>query len=290
MSDIYEGKNAVITGAACGIGKALAMACVARGMKVVLADVDAVRLNQVRKEIPLGVVYVFPTDVSKSEDVEMLAKYSQEKLGNIHYLFNNAGVSMGGAIWEFTKEDWQWVFGVNLWGVIHGVMHFVPKMIEHGEACYVINTASVSGFTCPPEIGVYNVSKHGVVAISETLQNEASEKGHNIKVAVLCPDFVSTEIMTSKRNRPAELKSKVNKELSEEERRKWAKAVEEGMKPSEVADITFSALERDDFYIFTHKESMESIADRVERILTNRRPVSSLNNKWEQDADDNKPA
>lgn len=288
MNDYFIGKNAVITGAACGIGKAIAKRCARNQMNIMLADVDSNalastkdELEQINTNISIDSLVV---DVSNPVDVENLAKRSVEKFTNIHYLFNNAGVSIGGSIWEFTLKDWQWVLGVNMWGVIHSVRSFVPRLIAQDQAAHIINTASLSGFTCPPEIGIYNLSKHGVVSISETLQHELEIAGHNVQVSVLIPDFVNTEIMESKRNRPKHLKNETDQELSEEERGKWREAVSKGMSPDEVANITFEAIQENKFYIFTHHTSIDDIKSRFSRIIQGSPPSNPFEHIWKEDS------
>src|SRR2546423_9022177 len=169
----FQGKVAVVTGAASGIGRGLAEKCVREGMKVVLADVEEKVLNQASAELKAlsGDVLAVRTDVSKAGDVEALAQQAFDTYGAVHLLFNNAGVGGGSTLWESTLADWEWVLGVNLWGVIHGIRTFVPRMLEQHTEGHIINTASVAGLISSPG-GIYNVTKHGVIALSETLYHE----------------------------------------------------------------------------------------------------------------------
>src|SRR5215213_2544837 len=205
----FSGKVAVITGAASGIGRGLAEACAREGMKVVLADVDEAALAQAERELKDAGAEVLAvrTDVSKADDVEALARRALDAFGAVHLLFNNAGVGAGTTVWESTLADWEWVLGVNLWGVIHGVRTFVPLMLEQADECHIVNTASMAGLVSGPALGVYKVTKHGVVALSETLCCELAIMRSKIGVSVLCPGGVNTRIMDSERVRPAGLRN-----------------------------------------------------------------------------------
>ena len=208
----FEGKVAVVTGAASGIGFAMAERFAQEGMHVVLADVEApaleaavTRLRQAEHDV-LAVV----TDVSKAESVEALAQRAFETYGNVHILCNNAGVAgaggSSGPVWEKTQHDWQWAFGVNYWGVVNGIQAFVPRMLAAGEEGHVVNTASIAGVTSNV-FGIYGVTKYAVVALSEYLYRSLTETGAKIGASVLCPSFVTTNLGSSDRNRPAELKT-----------------------------------------------------------------------------------
>src|SRR5436853_861766 len=202
---MLEGRVAAVTGAASGLGRAMALAFAGEGMPVALADVDEPGLKGTLNEVQSRGVRAFAmrVDVSKAAEVDGFARRSVEELGAIHVVCNNAGVSPLGAVWENTLADWQWILGVNLWGVIHGVRAFVPRLIAQGEG-HVVNTASIAGLTSAPMMGPYNVSKHGVVTISETLAAELALSGSPFKVSVLCPGWVNTRINEADRNRPAE--------------------------------------------------------------------------------------
>src|SRR3954453_6687272 len=204
-----QGKVAVVTGGASGIGRAVVDGCVAEGMKVVVADIEEGALAKVEDELGSGGADVLAvrTDVSRPEDVDQLARRTVDHYGAVHLVHNNAGVATGGPIWQNTVADWTWVMGVNLWGVIHGIRSFVPIMIEQGEHAHVVNTASAAGLTSPPFLGAYTVTKHAVVALSESLARDLALQTADVKVSVLCPGFVNTAIFESHRNRPAALQN-----------------------------------------------------------------------------------
>jgi NAD(P)-dependent dehydrogenase (short-subunit alcohol dehydrogenase family) len=279
----FKGKTAVVTGAASGIGRALAARCVREGMKVVLADVEEGALLQTEKEMKDtgAVVLAVRTDVSKAEDVEKLAQKTLETFQEIHLLFNNAGVQGGefASIWKNTIADWEWALGVNLWGVIHGIRIFVPIMLRQGTECHIVNTSSLSGIIAGPGLGVYRVTKHGVFSLSETLFHELSRKGSQIGVSVLAPYFVSTRVADSDRNRPSDAGViRRKKELSQKESHAWMrKAIQEGMSPDEVAEIVFGAIREKRFYVFTDPDaSLPFVRMRFEDILAMKNPRSPL--------------
>jgi NAD(P)-dependent dehydrogenase (short-subunit alcohol dehydrogenase family) len=276
----FQGKVAVITGGASGIGYAIAERCIKEGMKVVVADIEKVALTQTEKALKsrganiLGV----QTDVSKAKDVEALAQKTLDAYGGVHLLFNNAGVDEHGTIWKRTLADWQWVIGVNLWGVIHGVRVFVPIMLEQNTEGHIVNTASMLGFISATGMGIYNVTKHGVVSLSETLYHELALSGSKIRVSVLCPGFVNTQITDAVRNRPAELqndplKDKRDPEYEKEEHLIRQK-VQEGMSPNQVANCVFNAIIDEKFYILTHRELKNRVRIRMEDILLERNPTN----------------
>jgi NAD(P)-dependent dehydrogenase (short-subunit alcohol dehydrogenase family) len=273
-----RGKVAVITGAASGIGRGLAERCVQEGMKVVLADVDEAALSQTERELKdAGAdVIAVRTDVSKSGDVDALAQRALGAFGAVHLLFNNAGVGAGTTVWESTLEDWQWVLGVNLWGVIHGVRTFVPLMLKQADECHIVNTASMAGLVSGPALGVYKVTKHGVVSLSETLCCELAVMRAKIRVSVLCPAGVNTRVMDSERNRPAELQ---NASASESTHPVVAQAeemlrqlVETGLSPSQVAEAVFDAIRNERFYILTHADWKPLVQKRMDDIVQERNP------------------
>jgi NAD(P)-dependent dehydrogenase (short-subunit alcohol dehydrogenase family) len=275
----FRGKVAVITGAASGIGRGLAERCIQEGMKVVLADIDAAALAQTERELKdasADVVAVW-TDVSKFGDVDALAQRTLDAFGAAHLLFNNAGVSAGTTVWESTLADWEWVMGVNLWGVIHGVRTFVPLMLRQANECHIVNTASIAGLISGPALGIYKVTKHGVVSLSETLYCELAAMGSKIKVSVLCPAGVKTRIMDSERNRPVDLQ---NASASESANPAVAQAeemlrqlVEAGLPPSQVADAVFGAIRDERFYILTHADWKGFVQKRTDDILQDRNPI-----------------
>lgn len=277
----FHDKTCVITGAASGFGREFALIAAARGMKLVLADIADEPLNKVVTEITaLGAKVVGQRcDVSKGADVDALADLAYVSFGGAHLLFNNAGVGSGGLLWENTEKDWQWVLGVNLWGVIHGVRAFVPRMLaqsksEAGYQGHVVNTSSMAGLLSPQLLGAYNVSKHAVVALSETLYHDLATVEAPIGCSVLCPAFVPTGISKSHRVRPTELQN--DGEATESMKTAQAmthKAVSSGkMTAKDVATITFDAIETSKFYIITHQKIMATVAMRLDDIAKQQNP------------------
>jgi NAD(P)-dependent dehydrogenase (short-subunit alcohol dehydrogenase family) len=274
----FQNKVAVITGAASGIGRGLAERCALEGMKVVLADVEEAALDQTAQELKdAGAdVLALRTDVSKSEEIEALANKTLDAFGAVHLLFNNAGVGAGTTVWESTPADWEWVLGVNLWGVIYGVRTFVPIMLKQNEESHIVNTASIAGLISGPALGAYKVSKHGVVSLSETLACELAAIGSKIKVSVLCPAGVNTRIMDSDRNRPAEMQNDSAVELTHPAVKQMdemlRQLVETGMSPAQIAEAVFAAIRSEKFYILTHAEMKPMLQKRMEDILQERNP------------------
>jgi NAD(P)-dependent dehydrogenase (short-subunit alcohol dehydrogenase family) len=272
----FKDKVAVITGAASGIGRALADRGVQEGMKVVLADVEVETLMKTEASMKASgaTVLAVRTDVSQARDVEALAHKTLEVFGAVHLLCNNAGVATEAAIWESTLAEWEWVMGVNLWSVIHGVHIFVPIMLAQDTECHIVNTASMAGLISGPGLGAYKVTKHAVVTLSETLYHELAERGAKVKVSVLCPGIVNTRILDSARNRPGHLPT--TELLGPASGARWEalrQLVPAGMPPGQVADAVFEALRKDQFYILTHPEGKESIRTRMEDILQERSPT-----------------
>jgi NAD(P)-dependent dehydrogenase (short-subunit alcohol dehydrogenase family) len=272
----FKDKVAVITGAASGIGRALADRCVQEGMKAVLADVEREPLAKAEASLKASgaTVLAVRTDVSRAGDLEALAQKALEAFGAVHLLCNNAGVGTEAAVWESTIAEWEWVIGVNLWGVVHGVRVFVPLMLAQDTECHIVNTASMAGLISGPGLGAYKVTKHGVVTLSETLHHELAERGAKVKVSVLCPGIVNTRIVESERNRPGHLPPPEPRGLASGAR--WEalrRLVPAGMPPAQVADAVFEALRKDRFYILTHPEGKEAIRTRMEDILQERSPT-----------------
>lgn len=272
----FAGKVAVITGAGSGFGREFARIGASLGMKLVLADIQADALAATASELQArGVELVAErVDVSKAEDVERLAQRTKEAFGKVHLLFNNAGVAAGGLVWEHSTRDWEWVLGVNLWGVIHGVRCFVPMMLEQGDECHVVNTASVAGLLSTQLMGVYNVSKHGVVTLTETLYNDLRLKGANVGVTLLCPAYVPTGINQSERNRPADAQPGGEEtESMKAARAAMDKAVTSGrISAEEVANMTFDAIRENRFYVVTHPKILSSVELRLQDIAAQRNP------------------
>jgi NAD(P)-dependent dehydrogenase (short-subunit alcohol dehydrogenase family) len=274
----FQGKVAVVTGGASGIGRALAEHAAQLGMKIVLADIEEGALQQARQALEAGSAQVLAvkTDVSKAEEVEALAHKTLEHFGAVHLLFNNAGVGAGATIWDSTLADWQWVLGVNLWGVIHGVHTFVPLMLKQGVEAHIVNTASIAGLISGPGLGIYKVTKFGVVTLSETLYSELTLTGAPIKVSVLCPGWVKTRVMESERNRPAALQNAAQEPLNpagEAILQMVHQAVETGMAPSQVAEAVFQAIREEKFYILTHPHFKAAVESRNEDIHLERNPT-----------------
>jgi NAD(P)-dependent dehydrogenase (short-subunit alcohol dehydrogenase family) len=275
----FQGKVAVVTGAASGIGRALAGRAAQEGMRVVLADVEEGALGRASAELEATGTRVLAarTDVSKAEEVEALAQKTLETFGAVHLLFNNAGVGAGTTVWESTLADWKWVIGVNLWGVIHGIHTFVPLMLKQETEGHIVNTASMAGLVSGPALGVYKVTKHGVVTLSETLSHELALTGSKIKVSVLCPGWVQTRILESERNRPASLQNdpaqvQVNP-AGEAIFQMVQQAVAQGMPPEEVAGLVFQAIRDERFYILTDPKMLGAVQTRMEDILQGRNPT-----------------
>jgi len=274
-----EGKVAVVTGAASGIGNAVATRLAGEGMRVVLADIEEGPLADAEKKLADdgATVLAVPTDVTKGDQVDALAAKTFEAFGTVHVVHNNAGVATGGPMWTLTEADWQWVLGVNLWGVIHGVRAFVPRLVEQGEG-HVVNTASIAGLTSAPLMGPYNVSKHGVVTLSETLAAELALHGSPVKVSVLCPGWVNTRIDEADRNRPPELQppAEADTSMAEMGRQMLKSLLQSGLPPSEVAGRVLDAIREERFYILTHPEMTPMIQHRMEDITEGRNPAPSF--------------
>jgi len=275
----FRGKVAVITGAGSGIGRSMAERCVQEGMIVVVTDVDEARLAGTEDGLRAlgGTVLSVRTDVSRRGDVETLAQKTRDAFGAVHVLVKNAGVGAGGSPWEATWNDWEWVLGVNLWGVIYGVKVFTPIMIAQETDCHIINTASIAGLTVGGSSAPYSVSKHAVVALSESLYLALDQRKSRVKVSVLCPASVKTNIVNSERSRPVELQNESD-DVPPETRAYWAfmnTAVEGGISPLQVADQVFRAMREERFYILTHPEWLPVIQLRVDNLLRADNPKSS---------------
>lgn len=255
-----RGRTAVVTGGGSGIGRALVLRAAREGANVVVADVDETAMAAVVDEAQRSGVKALGvrTDVSERGQVQALAARTFETFGAVHLLCNNAGVAIWGGLETATYRDWQWVLGVNLWGVIHGIEAFVPRMIERGEPAHIVNTASMAGLIASKGLGVYNTSKYAVVGLSETLAKDL--KPYRIGVSVLCPMGVHTRIGESERNRPAALRN---------ERATRAEPVEligRSLAPDAVADMVLAAVHANELYVITHDESLEPLRRRFERM------------------------
>lgn len=276
MKDL-KNKVAVITGAAEGIGKAIAVAAAAQGMKLVLADISASKLDATVAELKaqgtevLGVV----TDVAQEAAVQNLADQAFAQFGNVHLLVNNAGVAFTKSAWETTAQDWEWIMGVNLYGVTHALRAFIPRMLTKGEEGHIVNTASMAGMISAPALAAYNVSKFGVVTLSEGLYHDLTLRQSKLGVSVLCPSWVNTRIIESERNRDAAQRTDVDKleRISAKASANIMKAVQNGLSPDEVAKQVINAVQANQFYILTHPDSLAAVHVRAQDILENRQPT-----------------
>ena len=257
--ETFKDAVAVVTGGGSGIGRALALALARAGSRVVVADVDEGAMAAVAGEVKaLGsAVLTVRTDVSDLGQVQALADRAWKAFGAVHVLCNNAGVAAWGGLEQATHRDWQWVLGVNLWGVIHGVETFVPRMIAGGERGHVVNTASMAGLIASQGLGVYNTSKYAVVGLSETLAKDL--KPHGIGVSVLCPMGVETRIRESERNRPAALRNEAAPAAAVE-------LIGRYLAPEAVAAMVLDAIRRNELYVITHDEGAEPLRRRFERM------------------------
>jgi NAD(P)-dependent dehydrogenase (short-subunit alcohol dehydrogenase family) len=269
-----KGKTAVVTGAASGIGKALAAKCRAEAMNVVLADIEEAALNAAREElrgVAAGNVISVITDVSSADAVNQLARKTLEAFGGIDLLFNNAGVGAGTTIWESTLQDWTWVMGVNLWGVIHGIRTFVPIMLEQNRPAHIVNTASIAGLLKGHQSASYGVTKHAVVALTEQLAVELERVNAPINASVLCPSWVNTRIDESGRNRPKDLLNNTELKLTPEMAKQWEElheVVRRATPPSIIAEAVFDeGIRQEKLYIIPHKEMAQYIKERFDGIM-----------------------
>jgi NAD(P)-dependent dehydrogenase (short-subunit alcohol dehydrogenase family) len=289
MIQDFQGKTAVLTGAGSGFGLECARIGARLGMNLVLVDVQADALEAARQEMEAAGVQVMAsrTDVSDAAAMDALGAAVQARFGAPHFVFNNAGVAAGGLLWENTVADWEWVLGVNLWGVVHGVRVFTPMMLAAAKADpswrgHVVNTASMAGLLTPPNMGVYNVSKHAVVALTETLYQDLSLVSDQVGASVLCPYFVPTGISQSHRNRPGELaggaptqSQRIGQAMSE-------KAVGSGkVTAAEVAQLVFNAIADNQFYIFSHPKALGAVQARMEAMVTQGNPPDPFGDRPE---------
>ncbi len=289
----FKGQTAVLTGAASGFGLECARIAAREGMNVVMVDVQADALNTAWVEVEAlaalhdGRVIAHVVDVSKADPMQALADAVQQTFGAPSLVFNNAGVGSGGLVWENTVKDWEWVLGVNVWGVIHGVRLFTPMMLAAAAADpsfegHIVNTASMAGLLSPPNMGVYNVSKHAVVTLSETLYQDLALVTGQVHAHVLCPFFVPTGISASQRNRPAEMQDAdvqptrsqlIGRAMSE-------KAVGSGkVSAADVAMKVFAALRDKQFYIFSHPKALTSVQTRMEDVVMGHNPTDPFADK-----------
>lgn len=270
-----QGKTAVITGAASGLGLACAKLAAQHGMNVVMADVQVQALTQAQHEVQAHGVRVLTQviDVSDAAQMDAFAARVADEMGAPHWVFNNAGVASGGLVWEHSVADWQWLLGVNLWGVIHGVRLFTPMMLDAAQRDpnwrgHIVNTASMAGLVNMPNMGVYNVSKHAVVSLTETLYQDLQLVTSQVGASVLCPFFVPTGIDRSERNRPSQWQAgaptrsqRISQAMSE-------KAVASGkVSAEEVAHKVLEAIQSERFYIYSHPKALEAVTLRSQAMV-----------------------
>ena len=287
----FKNKTAVLTGAGSGFGLECARIGAQRGMNLVLADVQQDALDKAAEEMQAAGAQVLAmrVDVSKAAEMEALAAATHARFGAPHFVFNNAGVGAGGLIWENTVKDWDWVLGVNLMGVVHGVRLFTPMMLAAAKADpsyqgHIVNTASMAGLLNAPNMGIYNVSKHAVVSLSETLYQDLALVTDQISASVLCPYFVPTGISQSHRNRPDDMvvqgakptrSQLIGQAMSD-------KAVGSGkVTAAEVANMVFDAMVANQFYIYSHPKAIGSVQTRMEDVLQARNPTDPFAHKPE---------
>ena len=287
----FKNKTAVLTGAGSGFGLECARIGAKLGMNLVLADVQQDALDKATAELQAAgaQVVAFKVDVSDAAQVEAMGQATFQRFGAPHLVFNNAGVGAGGLIWENSLKDWQWVLGVNVMGVVHGVRTFTPMMLEAakqdpGWQGHIVNTASMAGLLNPPNMGVYNVSKHAVVSLTETLFQDLGLVTDQIGASVLCPFFVATGISQSGRNRPASVTDanavKTKSQLVGEAMSN--KAVTSGnVSAAQVAQKVFDAVTANQFYIYSHPKALKSLQTRMEDILGSRNPTGPFVDKPE---------
>ncbi|WP_042422966.1 SDR family oxidoreductase [Comamonas granuli] len=281
MIDDFKGKTAVLTGAGSGFGLECARIGARLGMNLVLVDVqqDALDAAAAEAQAAGSAVLARRVDVSSAAQMEQLAQDVAQRFGAPHLVFNNAGVGSGGLVWENSVRDWEWVLGVNLWGVIHGVRLFTPLMLAAAQADpswrgHIVNTASMAGLLTPPNMGVYNVTKHAVVSLSETLYQDLRLVSDQIGASVLCPYFVPTGISHSERNRPSSMADEKPTKSQLIGQAMTDKAVTSGkVTAAEVAQKVFDAVAADQFYIFSHPKALGNVQSRMESILRAENPA-----------------
>ena len=274
-----KGKVAVVTGAASGLGRAMALAFAGEGMHVALADVADTSEVFAAVEARGVSALAAKLDVSRAEDVDAFAALVEKDLGPAALVCNNAGVAPSGEAWQVSVDDWRWILGVNLWGVIHGVRAFAPRLIARGSG-HIVNTASVAGLISPPGSAAYNVTKHAVVALSETLHHDLRSRGSGVGVSVLCPAYVPTRIAESERNRPAGYVATPRSEEMLARQALLKKAVASGrLSADDVARAVVAAVKENRFYILTHPRIKGAIRARMEDILEERAPTDPMSVK-----------
>ena len=273
----FKDRTAVITGAASGIGLALAQRAAREGMRLVLADIDEAKLAEAAKTLPVAAetLCMRRVDVSREEDIAALADEAFGRFGGVHLLCNKAGVGLTRVAWELTTADWEWILGVNLWSVVHAIRHFVPRMLAQDGESHMVNTASVAGLLSTPAMAAYNVSKHGVVTLSETLYTELAAQKAKIGVSVLCPAWVPTAIHTSERNRPQRFgEAAPPSAASAAYQERMSQAVKSGrLTADDMANAVFDAVAANRFYVIPHSRIKQAVRLRMEDIIEDRNPT-----------------
>jgi NAD(P)-dependent dehydrogenase (short-subunit alcohol dehydrogenase family) len=280
MIENFKGKTAVLTGGGSGFGLECARIGAQLGMNLVLVDVQQDALDKAAAEMTAQGVQVLArkVDVSNAQAMEQLAADVKARFGAPHFVFNNAGVGAGGLVWENSVADWEWVLGVNLWGVVHGVRLFTPMMLEAAKADpayrgHIVNTASMAGLLTPPNMGIYNVSKHAVVSLTETLYQDLQLVTDQVSASVLCPYFVPTGISQSHRNRPTDLAADKPTASQLIGQAQSDKAVGSGkVSAADVAQKVFDAVASDQFYIYSHPQALGNVQSRMEAIVQGNNP------------------
>ncbi len=280
MIENFKGKTAVLTGAGSGFGLECARIGAHLGMNLVLVDVQQDALDKAEQEMTAQGVQVLArkVDVSNAAEMQSLAEAVKARFGAPHFVFNNAGVGSGGLVWENSLADWEWVLGVNVWGVVHGVRLFTPMMLEAAQKDpnyqgHIVNTASMAGLLTAPNMGIYNVSKHAVVALTETLYQDLKLVTDQISASVLCPYFVPTGITQSQRNRPAALAEDKPTQSQLIGQAMSDKAVSSGkVSAAEVAQKVFDAIASGQFYIYSHPQALGNVQSRMEAIVQQHNP------------------
>ncbi len=282
----------MITGGASGLGLEMARRAHELGMRIVLADVEEEPLARAVAGLRDAGAEAWGerVDVADDAQVEALAARALALTGDVGLLVNNAGVGGGGYVWETSEREWRWVLGVNLLGVVHGLRHFVPPMLEaerRGRPSHVVNTASVAGWLSPPTLGAYSVSKHAVVALTETLFHDLRMAGSRIGVSLLCPAFVPTGIARAERNRPPDLADHAPRTASQALARETVERAVAGgrITAAEVARLTLDAVREDRFYVFTHPQILPSVRARMEAALSGRDPADPYGQRPEKRPD-----
>jgi NAD(P)-dependent dehydrogenase (short-subunit alcohol dehydrogenase family) len=280
MISNFQGKTAVLTGAGSGFGLECARIAAGLGMNVVMVDVQQDALDKAAAEITaLGAkVLAQRVDVSNAQSMQSLADAVKARFGAPHFVFNNAGVGSGGLVWENSLSDWEWVMGVNVWGVVHGVRLFTPMMLDAAKADpsyqgHIVNTASMAGLLTAPNMGIYNVSKHAVVALTETLYQDLKLVTDQVSASVLCPYFVPTGITQSQRNRPVTMAEEKPTQSQLIGQAMSDKAVSSGkVSAAQVAQFVFDAIAQDQFYIYSHPQALGNVQSRMEAIVLQQNP------------------